>query len=215
MLPRMIFFDCDGVLVLQNLWRRMHGFMGVPDELEERWFRANRAGTLSEAQWLLNIASYYRERGFSLAHCDQAYGAIELNPEAPELLAGIQARGIPTAVISSGMSEYVRRVAALAGIPTWRCNATPVFHADGTLDRFDLAGPDVDVKVQQVLEICAASGIDPRDTIHIGDSHNDVGVFDLTGHGVYYRGEDPCHAHRAWRTADDLRDVLGYLDAFP
>ncbi len=36
---KIVFFDCDGILLFGNPWRKIANAVGLPTQLDKKWFR--------------------------------------------------------------------------------------------------------------------------------------------------------------------------------
>ena len=204
MKPRYVLFDCDGVLIFENQWLRLHRLVGIPDEVDRQWYEAYRRGTLSYGAWVREIGKLYRDTGVTRDTFKRAYARFDVNPEAPDVVRRLHERDIKTAVLSGGIDMYVSAIAELLGIPRWKAFTSPVFAEDGAFLEFTFQEEDDAVfKAREVWELAHAEKCHPREFAHVGDSKNDVLAFAITGNGIAYNCPDPeirklarMHAHR-------------------
>jgi phosphoserine phosphatase len=208
---KLVFFDCDGVLNRDESWIRLHRAVGIPEELDTRWFNEYFSGKISNVRWIMNIESYYLQRGLTRSLFEKTLSEFEIDLEAYSLIDYLKERKIKTAVISSGIDFYVKPIAQELGLNFWRANYTFDFDGEGKFKRIDYRGDEEKVKVADIREICQRLKIKPTQTIFVGNSFNDREAFKLTKHGVLYKTEDDDLRKIAWKTIKNLSEIKDLL----
>jgi len=212
MKSKLVFFDCDGVLVFGKPWPRLHQVVGIPKKLEEKWFWGYYSGKLSFKQWVKNVEDVYIKKGLTRALFKKTLKQYTINPEAPPLIKYLKRKKIKTAVVSSGIDYYVKPVAEKLGLDFWRANYTFTFNKNEKFVRFNYLAPDEKAKVVQIKEICQKLKVRPTKTIFVGDSVNDLEAFKFTKHGVLYRTEVDGYKKAAWKTIKNLSEIKNLLE---
>jgi len=210
---KLVFFDCDGVLLIGRVpWQRLHRAVGLPDGLDEKWFQEYYSGKINSRQWIKNIENFYLKKGLTRFVFEKTLSQLDINPEAYSLVDYLKKRKIKTAIISSGIDYYVKKVAKKLGIDLWRTNYTFSFKKDGKLKQINYLDCDEKTKVIQTKEICRKFKIKPTETLFVGDSINDLEAFKLTKHGVLYKTEDDSYKKFAWKTIKNLEEIKDFLE---
>lgn len=208
---KIAFFDCDGVLTTEPIWPKLHRAVGLPDELDKKWYHEYYRGEISFDGWVKNISDFYRKKKLDIILFQKTLKQITVTDEAYEIFRYLKEKGIVTAIISSGIDYYVEKVAKKLKADYWRSNATFHFDRKGFFTHFDRLADDPTAKVIQVKEICSLLGVKPTETFFVGDSRNDLGAFKVTKHGVLYRGKKKEYKKKAWKVIDNLtvlKDIL-------
>lgn len=161
---RLVVLDFDGTLADSAAW-----FRDVLDEVARTWrfrspspeereaLRREDTRTILRAlrvpPWKLPFIAAHLRR---IARRDAA--AIRPFPGAYDLVAGLAARGVSVAVVTSNAGDTVRRVLgpAAAGVKHWRCG----------LSLFGKAGA--------IRSVVRAEGCGPDDVLCIGDEIRDI-----------------------------------------
>ncbi len=211
---KIVFFDCDGVLLIGKIpWRRLHRIGGISSEQGRKWWNAHYSGKLKHQQWIKNIEEVYIKNGMNKTIFKETLNHHEINPEIYPLLDYLKKRKIKTAIISSGIDEYVKSVAQKLKFDFWRSNHSFSFNRKGELKKINYFGIDEKVKPYQIKEICQKLKIEPKETLFVGDSINDLEAFKLTGHGVLYKTkENDDYEKFAWKVIRDLREIKEILE---
>lgn len=206
---KIVFFDCDGVLIFDRLWDKLHRAIGLSEELDTRWFKDYYAGKLDFKDWIDRLENFYREKRLDRRLFERKLTDFTTNSEAMDLIEYLKQRKFKLAIISSGIDFYVEKVANKVGIFEWRTNYLFQFDQDGLFTKMVYQTNEEKAKVHQVQEICLELSVKPTDTIFIGDSINDVEAFKYTQHEILYKPEGKPYKDAAWRTVNDLREIKG------
>jgi len=134
---------------------------------------------------------------------------LRLNPGAERLVAACKAAGLKTLLVSGGFTFFSDRVRDRLGIDFTRSNVLEI--AAGALTGRMVDQPWGDIcdgaeKRKTLLEVCTAIGVDPRNTIAIGDGANDMPMMAAAGLSVAY------HAKPKVRAAATVAIDRGGLD---
>ncbi len=214
MIPKIVFFDCDGVLIGNETWDAVLNSIKFPRLENERLTRLYYSGKLAYKDWIKKQEIYFRQNFTKDIYKKQILSKIKINPEAKILVKFLANMGIPMAIISSGETEYVKIVAKSLGIETFRVNTFFHFAQNGRFAHMDYIAEDPDAKVIQIKEICSLYGCQPEETIFVGDSDNDIKAFQLTKHGILYSVGTKSSQKAAWKKVGKLTEVnklLSYL----
>lgn len=211
---KLVFFDCDGVILIGTIpWYRLHRAGGVSRKQARKWWDAYYAGKLSHEQWFKNIRETYTKNGMNRSLFKESLACYEINPEVYPLIGYLKQKKIKTAIISSGIDEYVKPVAEKLGIDLWRANYNFTFEKNGKLKKINYVGVDEKVKTYQIKEICQKLKIKPTETFFVGDSINDLEAFKLTRHGILYKTEkNDGYEKFAWKTIKNLGEIKDILE---
>lgn len=211
---KLVFFDCDGVILIGKFpWYHLHRAGGVSIEQAKEWWDAHYAGKLIHQKWIKNIEEIYIKNGVDYPLFKETLSHYEINPEIYPLIKYFKQRKIKTAMISSGIDEYVKPVAEKLGFDLWRVNYNFAFEKNGKLKKISYIGIDNKVKTYQIKEICQKLKIKPTETLFVGDSINDLEAFKLTKHGVLYKTKwNDCYEKYAWKVIKNLIEIKDILE---
>lgn len=114
-------------------------------------------------------------------------------------------------LISSGMDFYVSEVASRLGIECWHANYSLVTDSTGIVCDIRPSAPDDTAKVGILKTLCRKHKLNPDQIAYVGDSVNDLPVFQFTGRGVMVGKGTPELRKASWRhisTIAKLPDIL-------
>jgi phosphoserine phosphatase len=206
---RLVVMDVDSTLITGEVIELLAARAGAREQVAAITERAMRGE--------LDFAESLRERVATLAGLPDTVFAevlaeVVLSPGAVELIAELDRRGWPVALVSGGFVEVVGPLAARLGITRYRANALEV--VDGRLTgRVDGEIVDRAVKARTLREHAAALGVPIERTLAIGDGANDLDMLAAAGFGVAFNAKPVVCAQADAVVRDRLDGVLA-LPAF-
>jgi len=211
MKPKIVFFDCDGVLITSNTWTKILDLVNFPKDLEQKLWNNYYSGKIDFKSWINAQTVYFKKYFNKKLYIEEVINKIELNPEAIEIVAFLKSQNIPVAIISSGEYEYVKATAEKLDIKLFRVNTYYRFDEKGKFTKMDFLHDDPISKVIQVREICEQFKCLPEETLFIGDSNNDLKAFKLTKHGLLYKTKDEDCLKFAWKIIENLNEIKNFI----
>lgn len=207
-----VIFDVDGVLFDENSWLALTGGLGCSVEDHAEIYKQARAGELNWQQAERKLVAMYQASGNATKDfISNLCASHRLRPEAGGLVEYLKNRGYTLCLISGSLDIHVEATAKQLGIGHWYANAALVFDEAGSLERIIYHGDQNQVKVDQLEEFCRKIGIDPTECAFVGDSDNDIGVFQLTDHGIAVHCDDEYLKGIAWKRCETLNEIKDIL----
>ena len=205
---KLIAFDMDSTLI--NI--------ECVDEIAAAVGRKAEVAAITEAAMRGEISDYkesLRQRvallkGVTLAQMDAIYRErLQLNPGAAALVAACKQAGMKIVLVSGGFTHFTDRIRDQLGIDFTRSNVLEV--QDGVLTGHMVHQPWGDIcdgaeKRTMLLQMCDTLGINPKQTIAMGDGANDLPMMSVAGLSVAY------HAKPAVREFANVSIESGGLD---
>ena len=192
---KLIAFDMDSTLI--NI--------ECVDEIADAAGRKAEVAAITEAAMRGEIADYkdsLRQRvallkGVTVAHMEEVYTRrLQLNPGAAELVAACKAAGLKVLLVSGGFTFFTDRIRDRLGIDFARSN---VLEVESGLSCGVLTGKMVDQpwgdicdgqeKRRTLLEVVTLLGIEPAQTIAMGDGANDLPMMGVAGLSIGFHGK--------------------------
>lgn len=205
---KLIAFDMDSTLI--NI--------ECVDEIADAVGRRAEVAAITEAAMRGEISDYkesLRQRvalleGVTLAQMEHIYRTrLQLNPGAAELVAACKQAGLKVLLVSGGFTHFTDRIRDRLGIDYTRANVLEV--QGGALSGRMVHQPWGDIcdgaeKRAMLLQMCDTLGINPKQTIAMGDGANDLPMMSVAGLSVAY------HAKPAVREFANVSIDSGGLD---
>lgn len=203
-----VILDVDGVLFDGNSWLVLTEELGCSVEEHAELYKQGKAGNLDWHQAERKLVAMYQTGGkatrdFITNLC--AYHA--LRPEAQNIVEYLKSKEYILCLISGSFDIHVAATAKQLGLKYWYANARLVFDETGYLESIIYNGDQNQVKVNQLEEFCRKVGIKPTDCVFVGDSDNDIGVFQVTKHGIAVHCSDDHLSEIAWKECESLDEI--------
>ena len=204
----LVVFDVDSTLIEDEVIELLADVAGKRAQVAEVTERAMRGE--------LDFAESLRERVAVLAGLPESvfadvYARITPTKGVQELIDAVHAGGGLVGAVSGGFTQVLTPLAAKLGLDFARANDLEI--KDGKLTG-TVEGRIVDraVKAESLLEWAAASGIDPKNTVAVGDGANDLDMLATAGLGVAFNAK-PIVRQTAQIVIErqDLRELIPLL----
>jgi len=200
---KLVAFDMDSTLI--NI--------ECIDEIAAAAGRKDEVAAITEAAMRGEISDYTDSlrrrlallRGVPLSALETVYSQrLQLNPGVETFVRACQNAGLKTLLISGGFSFFSERVRQRLQLDFARANVLQV--VDGRLTGELVRRPwgevvDGSEKKRVLLEVAELMGIDPAQTIAVGDGANDLPMMEAAGLSIAYRPK-PAVAARAMITIE-------------
>ena len=202
----LVTFDIDGTLTRGHGWEHVaRAFDRLPayHATQER-FRRQEIGEDEHLGNLLSLAA-----GHTVAELDAVLGATPKIGGIPESLHALRMSGARVALLTHNPPVVCRWYAATFGFEDFEGAPGP----EAVAGKLPPSGAVRADKVGQLGRLVRRLSVDPRRTIHIGDSRSDVEVFAHIGGGVALNSPIPAVRQGADLVADtdDLRELVPAL----
>jgi HAD superfamily phosphoserine phosphatase-like hydrolase len=206
-MKKLIFFDLDGTLTPTNSWHFFNLFFGMSEAEDAVMFDWYKRGLLSYSAWEEMISKIIKEKNICTKDkVDEFVGSIIPRPEAKDLIDGCKEAGYTTVILSGTMMQIAESVRARLGMDLSYTTSEILFREDGAFDYIKNDSDEAPAKLRIFDRVCAEYGVDPTETIMVGDSGNDIEVFKRTKKGIQIGTYEPLKEY-AWKHVDNLSEV--------
>ncbi len=206
---KLIVFDLNSTLIHEDTWARLNIALGMTEAEDKVLWDLNQQNLLTNDEWvaIVNRIFMARQRA-TKALIEQVVFSYTYTEGAKEIIDYVKQRGYTVALISGAMDLLVKHVAAELGIEHAKWCSEFMFGEDGWLDHFTYIDSDAAAKKQLLLELCSELGIEPADTICVGDGANEAEMFGVSK-GVTFEGSRLQES--AWRVVPSLKALQDIL----
>ena len=200
---RLVVMDVDSTLVQGEVIEMLAAEAGCGDEVA-RVTASAMAGDLDFEESLRARVALLE--GLPLDAVDRVRSQVRLTPGARTLVRTLKRLGFAVAIVSGGFTAVTDDLQAELGLDHALANVLQV--ADGRLTG-RLVGPVVDRagKAAALLRFAAEQGLQPEQTVAIGDGANDLDMIAAAGLGIAF------NAKAVVRAAADAALSVPFLDA--
>lgn len=188
---RLIAFDMDSTLI--NI--------ECIDEIADAVGRKAQVAAITEAAMRGEITDFKDSlrrrvallRGVTIQSMEQVYrDRLQLNPGATELVHTCKQAGMKVLLVSGGFTFFTDRVRDRLAIDFTRSNLLEVQNGVLTGHVLDQSWGDIcdgAEKRRMLLQTCTEMGIEPNQSIAVGDGANDLPMMEATGLSVAYHAK--------------------------
>jgi phosphoserine phosphatase len=171
------------------------------DEIADAAGRKAEVATITEAAMRGEITDYkdsLRRRvallkGVPLTAVEEVYAErLRLNPGVEKTIAAFKVAGIKLLLVSGGFTVYTDRIRDRLGFDFTRANVLEIESGVLTGRMVDQPWGDIvdgEEKKKMLLQTAAQLGIQPSQTIAIGDGANDLPMMSVAGLSVAYHAK--------------------------
>ena len=183
---RLLIADMDSTMIEQECIDELADFAGFRGQVSEITERAMRGEIEFEPALRERVALL---KGLDAKIVTQVISErITFTPGGRELVRTMRAHGAHTALVSGGFTLFTSEVAAAIGFHENRANVLIVED-----DRFaGLVSEPIlgkEAKLAALIELRERHGLQPHDTMAVGDGANDLAMLGEAGLGVAYRAK--------------------------
>lgn len=214
--PRIVVFDCDGVLVDSvSSWKTLHDHFGTDNDVNlQRFIR----GEISDVEFMQLDIQLWKSVQKDIHRDDlfRAYAGIKLMPGARETITALREHGIFIAIVSAGVDIFVQSIAGMLKVDDWIANGLE-FDDDGFLTNDGVCRLHATKKGSIIEKLLKMNDFEAHECVSVGDSEMDLSMM---VEGSRFIGFYPTResSTKAFESADvpivkekDLSGILSYL----
>ncbi|WP_073219930.1 phosphoserine phosphatase SerB [Massilia sp. CF038] len=183
---KLVAMDMDSTLITIECIDEIADMQGLKAQVSEITEAAMRGELDFSASLMRRVALL---EGLEASALERVYSerlAISMGGEA--MLAGVQAAGLKTLLVSGGFTFFTDRLKQRLGLDYTHANQLEI--ADGKLTGRVVGGiVDADEKRRTVERVCAEMGIAPAQAIVMGDGANDLKMMGIAGLSLAFRAK--------------------------
>ena len=213
---KLVCFDVDGTLVdnVVYSWELFHNFFKVDmkkrDEMKKKFYNKK----ISYQEWAEHDMGMWMKKGATKQDLQKAMNNITLMNGAMETITKLKEAGIKLAIISGSLDIILEKV-----LPDYKeifddiFLSHMLFNKEGKLTGAKVTEYDMIQKAEALKLIAKRENIDLKQTVHIGDHHNDVEIAKIAGLSIAF----DCKDKELRKVANiviekkDLRETLRYI----
>lgn len=201
-----IVFDIDGTLSPEISWLSLTRDLGGSVDLHIGIYQDYKDGKTTYEQSKQELIALWQSTGNANKPFFQSlFEQWQLAEGVEDIVANTQEH-LLVCLITGSMDLYAETIARKLGVSEWYANTTLHWDEEGNLADMDYTLDQSKMKLEQFLGFCSVHQIEPQECIVVGDSDNDVSLFEKSGHGVAIGKEIPeMLAKHAWKTIETIQ----------
>ena len=205
-----VILDIDGTISPGLSWTDLTRDLGGSESEHLTIFNAYREGNIDYSESKRALLKLWQTTGnANLNFIQNIFESWPLKPNAQILIEQLKESGYELCLITGSVRLFAKTVATRLGIEHYYANADLVFDDQQLLVDFDYTKNQAAKKLEQFNSFCIETGIEPNECYAIGDSKNDLDIFEHTGKGIFLKDghAETEIAHKAWRSVGTLEEA--------
>ncbi|MBM3209132.1 HAD-IB family phosphatase [Candidatus Shapirobacteria bacterium] len=209
---KLICFDVDGTLVDGISWLFLTRGLGCSSEEHIGIFNRAKCGEITFAEGERMLTRMYRDSGNATrVFIENLFARVRPRPEAKQLVSYLKKKGYLVYLISGAIDIYVRAIAKRLGADGYFANSSFDFDKSGVLEKIHYRDNQGEVKVEQLKQLIKARGIRMNEVVFVGDSENDIEIFEATKKGIAVSWASDNLKEVAWKIINSLGEIKKFL----
>lgn len=210
---KVICFDVNGTLVEESSWE----IFAQGDKEVERQIDDIFDGYYSRK---ISIDEVWKGMVSMLKNAKRAnrefiYGCWEksntFKDGAEEVISYLKEKGYRIYLISCSIDVSLEIMANKLKVDGFYAGSHLIFDSLGDLERITSeCGKGKEFKKEKLKELAQKEGIDVQEIVFVGDGDNDIGVFEMTKHGIAM-GDNEKLLDCSWKQTQSLREIKEIL----
>lgn len=206
-----IFFDLDGTLIAGNSWYEFNLYFGMSEIEDQALLNWYTRGIITYDEWDHLIVKILREKN----QCTQEKVAefvkkITPRPEVLELMNICKEKGYSPIILSGTMKQIAEDFKNRVGADASYTTSEIIFNNEGGFETISNDKDEGPAKLRIFERVCAEYGVQPEDTIHVGDSRNDLEIFTISKKGILIGDYEKLKPF-AWKQVQNLKEIIELL----
>jgi len=173
--PRIVVFDCDGVLVDSvSSWKTLHDHFGTDNDVNlQRFIR----GEISDVEFMQLDIQLWKSVQKDIHRDDlfRAYVGIKYMLGVCETIFVLREYGIFIAIVSAGVDIFVQSIAGMLKVDDWIANGLE-FDSNDYLTSDGICRLHALKKGRIIDKLLKMNGFDASDCVSVGDSEMDLSM---------------------------------------
>ncbi len=209
-----VIFDIDGTLTKEISWPFLVERLGISITQHDGVFQAFKKGEISLQNATNKVLNLWRSKGLATkSHVVNVFSEIPLRDDAKKTIEYLKSKSYILCLITGSMDLYAEQVAKELDISYYYSNTKLFWDKAGVLSGMDYYTDDRGKKLAQFMEFTKKVGVRPDECAVVGDSANDIGLFNITGKGIAVRTEFEAKELEAvaWKKIEHLKEIKDIL----
>lgn len=193
---KLVAFDMDGTLVdVSSSWGAVHEHFGLSNSKALEQFIHDE---IDDEEFIRADVRLWKTRRpeITIDEVEAILDEVPLMPGAAELVRGLRARGLRTAIVSGGIDLLAHRIGRELGMDYVLANGLRTT-AEGRVQDEGIVRVPIKRKGEALRSVQRHLGVRPEETAAVGNSDIDIAMFRESRLGIAFRPEDDATRHAA------------------
>ncbi|MDP3948437.1 MAG: HAD-IB family phosphatase [bacterium] len=180
-----VVFDIDGTLSPHVSWTKLTALLGAQVSELNKIYDDLKNGKAEYEESKRAVLRLWESGGkLNKVRLKEIFNNWELKPEAGFVIDYLRSKGYIICLITGSMDLYAEIIAKRLGIVFWYANTVLHWKENGELQDLSYELDADKKKCGQFTEFCSKQSLLPTECVVVGDDANDIGLFELSEHGV-------------------------------
>lgn len=210
-MKKLIFFDLDGTLTEKSTWYDFNQYFGMSESEDKTLLDWYVRGIITYDEWDHIIVNVLKEKGLCTESKVQEFvQTLSPRPESLDLIKKCKELGYTTIILSGTMYQLAEHFKTLLDTDLVYTTSRIVFDTQGKFENIDNEKDEAPAKLRIFEKVCAEYGVDPEQTLCVGDGGNDVEIFKKSKRSILLGQYEKLKPH-AWKQIDSLDEIVTFL----
>lgn len=208
-----VILDIDGTLSPEVSWHALTQGLGASSANHTRIYDAYKIGDITYIDAKKKLLTLWQSTGnANKQYIDNLFTNWKLFDDAEKTIYDIRQEDYGLCIITGSFDIWASVVAKRVGILDWYANTKIIFDERGNLIDMQYDLEQGVKKLAQLKDYCSRQRLKPEQCVVVGDSENDIELFNFTGNGVAVgKNADPELAKVAWMRVSRFADIKSIL----
>lgn len=208
-----VVFDIDGTLTDDVSWLRLTELLGADVGEHGRIFQEYLNHDITYDESRRQLVGLWRATGnANRAFMTSIFNNWHFRKGTQSLVDYCHHHGYITVLITGSVDLFAESVALKLGIENWYANTNLVWDNNGQLIGYHYHRDQAAKKLEQFTDFVTEAGIKPEECVVVGDSDNDVKLFEISKRGIAVCSNSADLLDVCWKKTDSLSDVEDILN---
>lgn len=206
---KVICFDANGTIIDEDTWAMFDVEKSEIDGLIDNYEK----GKMTIAELWEGMVKIFRRTGQATREFIYGYwkSHCNLREGAEDLIRYLKGKGYKIYLVSCSIEPCLEIITENLGLDGFFAGSHLRFDREEMLEKIDSECTDKFFKVRKVEEIAKREGVSVKDIFFVGDGHNDIGAFELTGRGIAINTKISELLAVSWKRVDSLPEIKEIL----
>lgn len=209
-----IIFDIDGTLTRDIAWVKVTNELGASIEHNDNIFASWKRGELSEIEAKKKLIENWSRAGKCFKKdWEDILKQIPVREDAKETIKYLKDKGYRISMITGSFDLYAQIIGEKLEIDNWYANTKLIWDKNGKLSDVETVIDDKALKIEHFNHYCSSNNLQFDECVPVGDSENDLGLFEITKNGIAVKTEFEAKELEkiAWKKVNnliELKDII-------
>jgi HAD superfamily phosphoserine phosphatase-like hydrolase len=210
-MKKVIFFDLDGTLIEENSWYAFNLYFGMSETEDQTLLNWYSRGIITYDEWDKIIVKILRDKNqCTLEKVNEFVKTIVPRPEVIDLIKACKEKGYTTIILSGTMKQIAENFRERVGIDLSYTTSEIMFSDEGAFETINNEKDEGLAKLRIYEKLCEEHGVNPEEVLYVGDSRNDLEIFQKTKKGILIGNYEKLKPFAA-RQITNLNEVIELL----